>query len=225
MKTDQQKQAETLYFQTGLTKTEIAQAVGVSRRTLHYWVRQNHWDTIRESSRAMPVYLAGNCYIILARLQENILSRTDSPVTVQEVNAMYKLTSTIDRLNKRGALSEQLETLTHFMEFTHNFDPQLAGDLQPVVGAFVSAQAAEKPMDGHVSAPGEDPVEKQMDLEDLAAWQAGEQAAMVTGAPVDAGHLKQTPAQAKQAPKPGTMPPPSPGLNRAARRAMARAAA
>ncbi len=223
MKTDQQKQAEELFFQTNLTKTEIAEAVGVSRRTIHYWVQQNHWDAIKEASTAMPTLLAGNCYLILARLQNSILSRQDAPVTMQEVNAIYKLTTTITKLNAKGALAENLEALTHFMEFTNNFDPQLADDLQPVISAFATQGAAAQHRPAYTAPPSrETPEERQRDEEDLAAWAASGSREPVaqTVAPAKATATSST------RPETGTKPPPpTPHLNRAARRAMARAAA
>ena len=222
MKTDQQKQAEELFFQTNLTKTEIAEAVGVSRRTIHYWVQQNHWDAIKEASTAMPTLLAGNCYLILARLQNSILSRQDAPVTMQEVNAIYKLTTTITKLNAKGALAENLEALTHFMEFTNNFDPQLADDLQPVISAFATQGAAAQHRPAYTTPPSrETPEERQLDEEDLAAWAAaGTGPATQTETPAKA--VAPSPTRPETGTKP---PPPQPHLNRAARRAMARAAA
>lgn len=230
MKTEQQKQAENLYFQTSLSKTEIAEAVGVSRRTLHYWVQQNHWDAIRQASRSMPTFLAGNCYLILAQLQNSILSRTDAPVTVQEVNAIYKLATTISKLNGKGSFSENLEALTHFMEFTESFDPALAADLQPVVSAYAgqSAAAAKQPVSFTPPPPRQSPEEQQLDLEDLAAW-AAEQSEGPTNSQIAKTTHPKTPGTGSshttstadtQAAKPSTH-----NLNRAARRAMARAAA
>jgi len=184
MKAEQQQQAESLYFQTNLSKTEIAQIIGVSRRTMHYWVQQNNWDRIRESVRVMPTALASNCYLILARLQDNILSpdRADKPITLQEVNTMHRLTLTISKLNKRGALNENLELMTYFMEFAHTHDPRMAEVLKPVVNEFIRSRAAEYSVSAPLSVPGKvDPTEAQLDLEDIAAWaEAGSKAAPVT---------------------------------------------
>ncbi len=173
MKAEQQKQAESLYFQTNLTKTEIAQIVGISRRTVHYWVRHNHWDRIRESAQVMPVALAGNCYLILAKLQESILSadRADKPVTLQEVNAMHRLTMTIGKLKDRGTLNEILEMMTYFMEFVNKCDPGIAEVFKPVIHDYIRSRAGEL----SVAPPAptlvkKDPAETQLDLEDIAAW-------------------------------------------------------
>lgn len=235
MKTEQQKQAETLYFQTSLSKTEIAEAVGVSRRTLHYWVQQNNWDAIRQASCAMPSFLAGNCYLILAQLQNSILSRTDAPVTMPEVNAIYKLATTISKLNAKGALSEQLEALTHFMEFTERFDPALAGALQPVLSAYAGHSAAPQQVGFTSPPPQQSAEEHQLDLRDQAAWQeelASTKSSAPSPAPVVSGslHPSSAPARIPATPVTGNVSASTPvrpaaPLNRAARRAMVRAAA
>jgi len=145
MKTEQQRQAQGLYLQTELSKTDIAKIVGVSPRTLHYWVQQNHWDTIKQNARIMPTALAGNCYLILAKLQENILSpeRADKPATTQEINAMHRLIVSIGKLADRATLNENLEMMTRFMEFANTQDPRLIDILRPVVDAYIMHQAGE----------------------------------------------------------------------------------
>jgi len=246
MKAEQQKQAESLFFQTNLSKTEIAQIIGVSRRTLHYWVQQNNWDRIRESARVMPTALAGNCYLILARLQDSILSpeRADKPITLQEVNTMHRLTLTIGKLNKRGALNENLELMTYFLEFAHNHDPRMAEVLKPVVNEFIRTRAAEYSVSAPLSVPvKEDPTEALLDLEDIAAWaEAGlnkeplsqpapTHAANQPSVSVVSSHEDKNAILAKQVlnnqhtkPAPAHMLKGKPN-NRAARRALARAAA
>jgi len=220
MKTEQLKQAENLYFHTNLTKTEIADAVGVSRRTLHYWVSHNHWDTIRQAAQSMPTIITGNCYIILSQLQNSILARTDEPITTQEVNAMAKLVNTVTKLNAKAALCENLEALTNFLDFTQHADPTLAARLQPIVAAYAGhTAAAQQPPGAPPPSPRESPEELLLDQEDLAAL-AAEQKAATQPVATPTPHTKPTPAIPHT--KPRTMPPPAPHLNRAARRAMAR---
>ena len=51
MKQEQQQQAQNLYFQTDLSKAEIASMLGISRRTLCYWVPDYNWDHIKKSAQ------------------------------------------------------------------------------------------------------------------------------------------------------------------------------
>ena len=56
MKTDQQKQAEELFFQTNLTKTEIAEAVGVSRRTIYNWISAGKVEYVRTAGGSIRIF-------------------------------------------------------------------------------------------------------------------------------------------------------------------------
>ena len=76
MKTEQQQQAQHLYFQTDLSKSQIAETLGVSRRSLHYWIRQNDWERIKTSGQHIPSFLAENYYALIGGLMDEILLET-----------------------------------------------------------------------------------------------------------------------------------------------------
>lgn len=69
----QQAQAKRLYFQSDLSKTEIAEMLGVPRRTLHYWIREKNWDRIKRSAAHMPSLIAENVYHIMSRFTQQLL--------------------------------------------------------------------------------------------------------------------------------------------------------
>ncbi len=69
----QQVQAKRLYFQSDLSKTEIAEMLGIPRRTLHYWIREKNWDRIKRSAAHMPFLLAENVYHIISRFTQQLL--------------------------------------------------------------------------------------------------------------------------------------------------------
>jgi hypothetical protein len=183
MKPEQQKQAQSLYFQTDLSKTEIAKMIGVSRRSLHYWVHDNNWEQTRKCAQAMPVQITENNYFILAKLQESILSadRAAKPVTIQEANALYKLTLTINKLKSRSTLNENLEMTAGMMDYIGGKDPILAEMITPLVNDYIGSQAktrSTQPMPGKFNSEGyipvkeESPAEALLDLEDIKAWAA-----------------------------------------------------
>ena len=139
MKQDQMQQAQCLYSQTDLSNAEIADILNISRRTLYYWIEENGWAHLKKSAQHMPIMLAENCYFIMAKLQESILSeaRADKPVTPQEINAMYKLSVTIGKLRNRNTLNENIEMNTHFMEYVNQSNPMLVDIIKPVVDGYL----------------------------------------------------------------------------------------
>lgn len=179
MKPDQLQQAQQLYFQTELSKSQIAQALGVSRRSIHYWVQQYRWDRMKQNARSMPVYIAENCYQLMGRLTDDILSagRADKPVTMQEANMLYKLTLTVSKLRARSTLNENMEVFTRFTDEVTATDPALAKQIGPHIDQFIARQSAtaHKQHNGHYT-PGppsaaDRAMEDVLDLEDIVAWQ------------------------------------------------------
>jgi Putative ATPase subunit of terminase (gpP-like) len=144
MKLDQLQEAQNLYFQTDLTKSEIAQQLGVSRRTIQYWVAQYDWARQKKNAEQMPTFLAENCYHIISNLQNNILSedRVGQPVTLPEVNMLYRLTLTVNKLKTRATLNENMEAFLRFSENIEAENPGLAEQIAPYINKYIAAEAA-----------------------------------------------------------------------------------
>ena len=136
--------ARDLYFQTDLTKSEIAQQLGVSRRTIQYWVAQYDWARQKKNAEHMPTFLAENCYHIISNLQNNILSedRVCQPVTLPEVNMLYRLTLTVNKLKTRATLNENMEAFLRFSENIEAENPGLAEAIAPYINKYITAESA-----------------------------------------------------------------------------------
>ncbi len=127
MLNEKQIQAKGLYFQTDLNKSQIADLLGVSRRSLHYWIRENNWDRLKRSATHLPAMLAENCYMIINQFTQQLLSenRIMRPVTHQEAETLHKLTLSIKKLKNHSTLNESMELFAHFMERINKKSPAL----------------------------------------------------------------------------------------------------
>ena len=74
MKHEQMQEAQRLYFQTEMSNAQIAETVGVSRRTLLYWVAENNWERLRASASVMPALITEKVYHIMDQLTDQILA-------------------------------------------------------------------------------------------------------------------------------------------------------
>jgi hypothetical protein len=181
MNSEQQSQAKHLYFQTSLTKTQIAEMLNIPRRTLHYWIKEKNWDRIKKSATHMPSLIAENCYLIMARFSQQILSedRIMRPITHKEADTLHKLTLTIGKLKNRSTLNESMEMFGVFMDNVSKKAPDLAEEITPFVDEYISSRAA---INVHQFKPdnmndnGLYPIEKentrelQLDLQDIMEW-------------------------------------------------------
>ena len=206
MKQEQLQQAQNIFFQTDLSKSEIASILGVSRRAIHYWAHDNQWDQIKKSAAHMPSLLAGNCYFIMAKMQQDILSeeRREKAPTCEEVNALYKLTLTIGKLQKRSTLNETLEMSTHFMEFVNDQSPEAADLIKPFIVDYITSRAKIQPLQFTPPKRTEEELtrlkeqaaqEAHLDLEDIAHWSqnpvpssAHDHTSGIPSKPIAAGH-------------------------------------
>ena len=143
MKPNEQHQARRLFLQTDLSKTEIADILGISRTTLDAWIADNHWHTLKQCASVMPSQLADNCYRIMGQLTEHILSpeREGKPVTSREVNSLHKLSTTIGKLKTKATLSESMEVFAGFTTYVSNLLPELATSLAPLIDAYIVSQS------------------------------------------------------------------------------------
>ncbi|MCW3122613.1 MAG: hypothetical protein JWQ38_2105 [Flavipsychrobacter sp.] len=74
MHLEKRLQAKNLYFQTELTKTQIATLLQVSRRSVSNWVKEGDWARLKMSAAHLPAIIAENCYHILGHLTDYHLS-------------------------------------------------------------------------------------------------------------------------------------------------------
>lgn len=193
MHTEQQEKAKHLYFQTDLGITEIAEALSIPRRTMHYWIRQNNWDRQKRAASAMPSMLAENTYHIIARLTQHLLSdeRAERPVTAGEANTLHKLTLTVNKLKTQATLNEKMEVMAHFIDHINIVSPKLAETLQPVVEDFIRYSASGSTPPAPIATqrrytPEEEALEARLDAEDEAAWAAEEEAKKAQEQPLSA---------------------------------------
>ena len=130
----------------------------------------------------IPSFIAENCYMVLGNLTGQLLSadRLGQPATIQEVNAIYKLTLTINKLKAKATLNESMETLAWFTESVQSKDPELAQKLQPHLEEYIAARASKgtnQYWKSKLSAVEKNTInseaqerENELDMEDLKAW-------------------------------------------------------
>jgi predicted DNA-binding protein YlxM (UPF0122 family) len=181
MQQDKQQNAERLFFQTELSNSVIAETVGVSRRTLYYWVKDNEWDRLKKSAQHMPSLLAENMYLIMAKMQADLMAEAHAytPVTPQEMKMVDMASRTIQRLRNRHTVNETLELQAHLMDYVQQQHPEAVATLQPIIKGFLKSRAKVQPhqfMAGRLNDTGavmqteRDILESQLDLENMMYW-------------------------------------------------------
>ena len=172
----QKFQAKNLYFQTDLSRSEIAEKVGASRTNIHFWIRQNNWDRQKQAAAHMPAMLAENVYYVIGRFTQQLMDedRIMRPVTRHEADTLHKLTMTLNKLKNRSTLNESMEMFGIFMESVHDRNPELAQQIMPFVEEYIDNRSAINIAQFRYTPPlKEDVRETQLDIADIMAWTEG----------------------------------------------------
>ena len=144
MENEKKQQAKHLYFQTDLTKTQIAGLLSISRRSLHYWIREGNWERLKFSAKHLPSLLAENVYQLLGQLTRTYLSerRITNPITNKEADTLHKLTLTVNKLKNRTTLNENMETFAYFLDGLKKANPGLADQVAPYIDDYLGSRAS-----------------------------------------------------------------------------------
>ncbi|HWY13028.1 MAG TPA: hypothetical protein VN026_16955, partial [Bacteroidia bacterium] len=144
MNNDKKQQAKNLFFQTELTKTQIATLLNISRRSLHYWIKDGNWDRLKTAANHLPSLLAENCYHIIGHLTEYYLSerRLTNPVSHKEADTLHKLAITIGKLKNRTTLNENMEMFAFFLDELKKKNPKMAEDIAPYVDEYITSRGS-----------------------------------------------------------------------------------
>ena len=141
MKNAQQEEAKDLYFQTNMSKTEIANTVGVNRRTILRWCAQDNWEKLRQSSRHMPALIAEKCYYLIDVYTSRLLQDPSlSTITLKEAQTLHLLATTIKKIKNRSTINESMEMFNFFLEGLKKKDPQLAAEILPEMEEYMTAR-------------------------------------------------------------------------------------
>ncbi len=210
MNKELKEKARRLYFQSDLTKTEIADALAMPRRTLHFWIKENNWEYQKQAAAHMPVLIAENCYHILANYTQQLLApeRKDVMISLKEVNTLHKLTVTISKLKSRTTLNENMEIFTNFMGAVSTTSPETAQAIAPFVNDFITSRASASASVPHSFATQHTPEELEKEIQ-LDLQYAAEEDAIPAYAPMErpvvtiAGKAEEF-ARRRQSPPPYT---------------------
>lgn len=142
MKNEIKQQAKNLFLDTNLSKTEIAERLGVDRRTIRIWAQEGNWENLRRSSRHLPSMVAEKCYYLIDQYASHLLSENAamSTFSLKEADAINKLASSIKKLKARSTVNESMEMFNFFLESVYRKNSQMAADISPYIEEYIAGR-------------------------------------------------------------------------------------
>ncbi len=142
--TEQKQTALDLYVNQSFTQQQIADAIGVTARTVHNWVKQHAWDRLRLATHQAPALIADNFSSQLVELQNNIAAREPGKriPTMQEMEIMRKLTVCIANTKKTVSLPQVTQMMRMFRAFVFdNRSKPYAQGVADLIDGFIEARS------------------------------------------------------------------------------------
>ena len=140
MKNELKQQARNLFLDTNLSKTEIANRLGVDRGTIRLWSQDGNWENLRRSSRHLPSMVAEKCYYLIDHYTTGLLSASNpvTTFTAKDADAINKMASAIKKLKARSTVNESMEMFNFFIEDVYRKNPQMAKDISPYIDDYIT---------------------------------------------------------------------------------------
>lgn len=125
--------AQLLYMEFVLN-SEIASRVGVSAQTVTAWVKENNWKEKRAAKTITRTQLINSCL-----LQINKILEKEDAVTASEADKVAKLSSLIEKLDKKNSPVISMEVFTQFSKFINaqaSFDRAITMEFMKMVNRY-----------------------------------------------------------------------------------------
>lgn len=163
--TEQQQQAQNLFFSGTLTRKEIAAQIGITERTLYSWINGFSWQRLCDAAITAPAVIADKICSQIVELQNHIASREHGKrfPDIQEVEIIRKLVGCLDKLKKYPSKSQSLQAVSAFVSYIQNTDENLAVQVREKYNQYIT----RKPDTGF------EPYSLEYDANFLAATPAG----------------------------------------------------
>ncbi|MEI8279784.1 MAG: hypothetical protein WCG87_08455 [Bacteroidota bacterium] len=120
--------ARELTFATNATQQQIADQVGVTRKTVSSWSRMGRWQEMKANSLRIPAELVDDMYRELEELNNIIHSRPPGQriPTDKEAALRHRILMSIKQIKKQQSVPEMQQTINLFIRYIEETDTYAA---------------------------------------------------------------------------------------------------
>ena len=131
--------AAMLYLKENLTQAEIAEKVGVSKVTMHKWVKGEKWEERKAGITLTREEQIKNLYRQVAEINDVIAGREKGKrfATTGEADTLSKLSGAIKKMETETGIADIISVGTRFVEFLRTIDLDKAKDTARLFDIFI----------------------------------------------------------------------------------------
>ena len=136
----QQQQAQTLFFRSDLNQEEIADIVGINRKTLYTWIRKFGWTRTRTEDELTRDRVISQTLSLMERINLKTATKNNWNYNPEDIKALSKLAGIIKTLKSTKLANEDSKALKGFMKFVAENNP----DAQEVIKSSIDKYLQSK---------------------------------------------------------------------------------
>jgi uncharacterized protein YjcR len=140
-----QNLAQELFLKTDQTRQEIADAVGISIRTLHSWIDKYAWEDMK-AAKAASVH---NIQNISFRIAEKFMKQMEEKLSAGakldngDIDSINKLSRALKNISGDESLSMYISVFSKFLSWLKDRDLETAKQVSPFMQEFQLIKAEE----------------------------------------------------------------------------------
>ncbi len=145
--TEKKKSLARTLFLSGMEQIEIAEKVGVSRVTLSKWCTSGGWKEARAAKQITRPELVNKLLLTIDKLIEQVYSSEDPSLLAGLGDKLAKLSSVIEKLDKKASVVDNVETFMAFnayLEYRAKTDSEITPGLLKIINRLQDDFIAEQ---------------------------------------------------------------------------------
>lgn len=137
--TQQKKELAKLYFMQGTPQNEIADKVGISKQTINKWVQDSGWSQQRAAQNITRTELVNKLLLTMDSLITQVQQSNDPKLLASLGDKLSKLSSTIEKLDKKASVVNHIETFMAFgkwLQYRSEWDSDITPELLKAINHY-----------------------------------------------------------------------------------------
>ena len=120
--------AQQLYLKSGYTYLQIANELNVKEATVKKWAKLGKWELLKQTEELSPNQLIAK-YLQQSQLITQLAEEEERPLTIKECDALAKLATAIEKLEKSISPMVVMSVLERFNNYLVESNPELTQQL------------------------------------------------------------------------------------------------